>query len=183
MAPSTQTPTHRDQFPRPTSERKPPRRATRQISDIDRSRAPGLERSRISRSGATASKVEPNSPAESPATATRGQHIGLVLGLVLPHPSDDRGVGEPDPGAGLDPIEGTFERQVGRPDTEPLLGQDAAAGLHQEVSDLGLRPPVPATVLGDVHHSMVPDRRYAARSQGAEFAPSATGVAITSCKL
>jgi hypothetical protein len=54
------------------------------------------------------------------------QHLGLELGLVLPHPADHRSVGEPDAGVLLHPVE------------NPLDGQHLGAGPEALLAEYGL---------------------------------------------
>ena len=76
------------------------------------------------------------------------QHVGLEVGLVLPHPPDDRGIGEPQPGLLLHPFEDSLEGEVAGARLEALLVEDVPTRFQQGGAQLF--PPL--VRLGDFTH-------------------------------
>ncbi len=61
-----------------------------------------------------------------------GQHVGLEVGLVLPHPTDDRRVGQLDAGGALDVLEDPLEGEVVGAGLDPLRLQDLPSRPHDQ---------------------------------------------------
>ena len=71
------------------------------------------------------------------------QHIRLVVGLVLPDPLEDRGVGELPPGRAFHSVRYPFEGEVVRCCLDPLLLEDGPVGVQHELAQFTLEFPLP----------------------------------------
>ena len=71
------------------------------------------------------------------------QDVRLVVGLVVPDPLDDRGVGEVPTGVPLHAVEHPLEGQVVRRRLDPLLMEERSAGLEHQMAELTLRLTLP----------------------------------------
>ena len=154
---STQTPTHNDHWRDTVSASKAAVPATRHTSP--RARESRLGRRQIE--GGEQREGRPGRALEfAGRIAGRGdgrQHVDLVLGLVPPHPSDDRGVRQAHSRVRLHTGEHPLEGEVGDARTESLVVEDPTAGRHHEGAQLVLAATLPAPAGGLLHASMLPD--------------------------
>ena len=110
---------------------RPPGRARRRSAT-----GPRATRHRVSaRSRAMAAWVYSNSVA-AVVGGDGDQDVGLVVGLVVPDPPDDGGVGQPEAGLLLHPVEDPFEGEGLGAGPQALLLQDGAPGVEQEDPEL-----------------------------------------------